>query len=234
MRASFMAALLPILGLVAAPGAAFAGTTLTLNFTGTASPGFNGDVFTYGDGMHHDTSFAGQPVNISLQIADYATNPYVSNFSVSWSNQTYTDYPYLTSWTWSGLPQSDDNDFAVSFYSSVSLTDTGGSISIFPTSGFISALDGDFNLDLTYQTGSSHPVGSIFTDTTTGGGTLDLYLTDTGGGDVGPHDAESNGPFTLASVHASVPEPAAWSLMILGFGALGVALRRRRAGPLPA
>lgn len=30
----------------------------------------------------------------------------------------------------------------------------------------------------------------------------------------------------------AVPEPASWALMILGFGAIGTSIRRRRAGPL--
>lgn len=36
------------------------------------------------------------------------------------------------------------------------------------------------------------------------------------------------------SVTAAVPEPAAWTLMILGFGGLGLALRRRAPAPTPA
>ncbi len=35
--------------------------------------------------------------------------------------------------------------------------------------------------------------------------------------------------FTVASVAAPVPEPAAWLLLILGFGACGAALRRARS-----
>lgn len=36
---------------------------------------------------------------------------------------------------------------------------------------------------------------------------------------------------TQASVAAPVPEPATWAMLILGFGAAGAALRRRRAAP---
>jgi hypothetical protein len=32
----------------------------------------------------------------------------------------------------------------------------------------------------------------------------------------------------------AVPEPATWAMMLLGFAGLGTALRRRRAGPMPA
>ncbi len=36
------------------------------------------------------------------------------------------------------------------------------------------------------------------------------------------------GNLTIADLAAAVPEPATWALMILGFGAVGAALRRRR------
>jgi hypothetical protein len=36
---------------------------------------------------------------------------------------------------------------------------------------------------------------------------------------------------TMTNVGAGVPEPAAWALMILGFGAVGVAARRRTGAP---
>lgn len=35
----------------------------------------------------------------------------------------------------------------------------------------------------------------------------------------------------INGVSAAVPEPATWALMLIGFGAAGVALRRRRSGP---
>jgi choice-of-anchor A domain-containing protein len=41
-------------------------------------------------------------------------------------------------------------------------------------------------------------------------------------------------PPSLAGLGAAVPEPAVWSLMILGFGAVGAALRRRRREGLAA
>ncbi len=33
-----------------------------------------------------------------------------------------------------------------------------------------------------------------------------------------------------ASIYASVPEPATWALMLIGFGGIGMAMRRRRRG----
>ena len=45
-------------------------------------------------------------------------------------------------------------------------------------------------------------------------------------------DASYSG--TLSFGTAAVPEPATWALMLLGFGALGVSMRRRRQGVLSA
>jgi hypothetical protein len=58
--------------------------------------------------------------------------------------------------------------------------------------------------------------------------TLDFRVTD-----VGPPTAlrvdSITGTANLAPPTGGVPEPSAWALMILGFGAAGAALRRRRA-----
>jgi hypothetical protein len=49
-----------------------------------------------------------------------------------------------------------------------------------------------------------------------------------GSGQVGIIYNESFGPPGVLEVQAGIPEPTAWSLMIMGFGALGSALRFRR------
>ena len=36
------------------------------------------------------------------------------------------------------------------------------------------------------------------------------------------------GSVTIESIDAAVPEPSTWGMMLLGFGAAGLALRRRR------
>lgn len=43
-----------------------------------------------------------------------------------------------------------------------------------------------------------------------------------------PGSADVTGRFTLLSQNGAVPEPATWALMILGFGAIGAAMRRSR------
>jgi len=45
------------------------------------------------------------------------------------------------------------------------------------------------------------------------------------------YTSQANGVFTLSF---AVPEPATWALMILGFGAVAYAMRRRSAGALVA
>jgi len=49
-----------------------------------------------------------------------------------------------------------------------------------------------------------------------------------GSGRVGIIYNEGFGPPGVLEVQAGIPEPTAWSLMIMGFGALGAALRSRR------
>ncbi|KTT71870.1 PEPxxWA-CTERM sorting domain-containing protein [Sphingomonas endophytica] len=44
----------------------------------------------------------------------------------------------------------------------------------------------------------------------------------------------ASGQFLTGGAAAGVPEPATWAMMLLGFGAVGVAVRRRRAAPLIA
>jgi hypothetical protein len=45
--------------------------------------------------------------------------------------------------------------------------------------------------------------------------------------------SEASGDWTISKVTMSVPEPATWAMLILGFGFVGSALRRqRRAGPV--
>ena len=106
-----------------------------MNLSGVVSPGSDGNVFPYDSNYPPgDVSFDGQPVSISMTIGGDPGSLYVQSFSASWSNQTY-GYPYITSFSGTGYPQDPINDNVFGFYSTVSLTPTGGSVSIFPTSG---------------------------------------------------------------------------------------------------
>lgn len=96
---------------------------------------------------------------------------------------------------------------------------------------------GDFGVGLNY-----HPSLAIGPPVFTAADNLDLFGTFTISHELFDNttgkivfDNETTGRFTADSVTISrfesggVPEPAAWSLMILGFGAAGAALRRRRS-----
>jgi hypothetical protein len=219
-----------------APSSASASSTLSLSFTGAASSGFVGDVFEYLDASPPPVSFQGQPVTIGVDVAGLGATPFITQFSVSWSNQTYA-FPYLTHAAGAGELENGSNDTDVTFFSTVALSDSGGSISIVPSEGYIATFDGDFDLNLTYATTGSHPVGSTFTDGATGSGTISAAVTFNFDPTIGPFDADSSGGFTVDSVTAAaVPEPGAWMLLIAGFGGVGGVLRgrRRRAAGSPA
>lgn len=60
------------------------------------------------------------------------------------------------------------------------------------------------------------------------GGSFSLALNDVKFGT--PGMARVGGTFTLMS--SAVPEPATWAMLLLGFGAMGVSLRRRKRHPM--
>lgn len=76
----------------------------------------------------------------------------------------------------------------------------------------------------------TRPTGALVVNGTNGeGSSFDL------GGGYRYYDFYSTkGNFLIKGVTASVPEPASWALMIMGFGSLGVVLRRRSAVTLAA
>ena len=67
--------------------------------------------------------------------------------------------------------------------------------------------------------GSFRLLGTNYAGTAWGTGTLKLFYWDSNNSD--------NSQFILASVNA-VPEPESWALLIVGFGLVGAAARRRR------
>lgn len=97
----------------------------------------------------------------------------------------------------------------------------------------------------------SNALLNIYTITLTGlsdGFTVDYSYNQGATGDIGTSGFnlaaglnETNGPLVNRSfrftdgqlVNGAVPEPSTWLTMLLGFGAVGFALRRRRAGSLP-
>ena len=69
--------------------------------------------------------------------------------------------------------------------------------------------------------GNFEVLGTHFSGPAWQTGKLSLFYWDSNNGD--------NTQFITAAVSAAVPEPAAWTLMIAGFGMTGAMLRRRRA-----
>ena len=78
-------------------------------------------------------------------------------------------------------------------------------------------------------TGSINPLVTIYEDRFSNFNSAFSYA-DTSDGNLG--GAWLGGNFELGG--GSVPEPASWALMLIGFGGLGAALRRRRATVGPA
>jgi hypothetical protein len=224
-RARLCAAVLALL-MLGAPAAR--AVSLSMVFTGVASQGSSGGVFPYGS-EPLTTLFGGQPVQISLTVTGQPGSLYVSGFSVSWSQLSYTA-PFITGWGGTGLPQSPDNDWAIAFYSNVSLGADGGSIQIFPTEGWFAATDGDFGLSFSYSLSQpENPYGSFSDPGLKGLGSFSVYENDYGDPILGTYDAESSGQFFLTKLtQTSIPEPATWAMLALGVGIVGFAARYRR------
>lgn len=91
---------------------------------------------------------------------------------------------------------------------------TSTTVQVFPTNGKTGV--GSSNPDSIFVYGGT--LTDLFGTVTTGAGTLSLSVADTGYFD-------NAGSFSVTSV----PEPAAWLMMIVGFGAIGAVARRRRS-----
>jgi PEP-CTERM motif len=73
-----------------------------------------------------------------------------------------------------------------------------------------------------YADGTYQLIGANFAGTATGNGALELFYWDSNNGD-------NRGDISFTAL-ASIPEPATWAMMILGFGLAGGALRNARRG----
>jgi hypothetical protein len=206
--------------MLAIPMAAEATANLSLTFTGVALPGSIGVISPYLDYVH-STSFAGEPVSISMTITGSTDALYVSEFSAQWSDDTYS-LPYQTAAGGPGYPDNGEYDDVLGVLSSVNVTAAGGSISIVPTFLFSSETDGEFELSVNFLYGAHSGV--------TGGGTIVTAVNDNYRPDIGPYDGYSHVTFNLTGMTRAgpIPEPATWALMLIGFGGIGGALRLRR------
>jgi hypothetical protein len=112
---------------------------------------------------------------------------------------------------------------AAGMLSAVRLTDSGGSISIRPSAGLASVLDSSFGGALTYSFSQAHdPFSRLIDFGLTGKGTASASQ---------GVFANTHAGFVLTSLRqklVAVPEPTSWALMLIGFVALGGALRGRK------
>lgn len=125
-----------------------------------------------------------------------------------------------------------------------------GSLTV-DTTGHIDAISGSANGDMITGLSSYAAADQALFDTVNGilpdfsgfafsTATNTFSIGDTGLGDIGITDINSNpsgnccGTHPLAlSITAAVPEPATWAMMLVGFGAMGFAMRRsKREQPL--
>lgn len=223
MRLSNIAPLVGVVAVLMAPVCAQAAQQLSLSFTGAGS--FSEGLVPYSGVPAPSGSFTG-PVTLNLSISDYLTSPYVDHFSIQWADPSIAG-PYRTGWEGKGLSPSA-NPFLVGFFSTVALTDTGGSIQIRPSSGYVGFFDGGFSLDLNYALSIPHPVASSYLDGVSGLGSVRFTINRDVDPTIGPFDASGGGAFTVSSLEARAPEPATWALLLVGFFSLGSALRAQR------
>lgn len=228
MRSPILASLMGVAALLASPGAADAAIHLQMNFTGVVTTGSAGHVFAYDDSSTYTRSFVGEPVTISLSLTKDQQYFYVDAFTVTWADDADL-VSFIDLWAGEGVPQTGTNESFLGFYSTVDLYESGGAITIFPTPNFIAYTDSDFGLALNFVTSGAHDPLSAFSDTVTGGGDINAYLTFVFDPLLGPYDADSTVHFTLMSLDQTrgVPEPATWAVMLLGFIAVGATVRRR-------
>jgi hypothetical protein len=204
---------------------------LTLEFKGTALAGSQGYVSPDEPSYVPTVSFVGNPVDISVTLANSPDGLYVSGYTETWSTGSY-DFPYILSAGSTGYPDDDIYFFAVGVQSAVTVGASGGAIDVSSTYGYDSETDGDLSLKLNYTLSSPHGSTSSFTDNSaSGGGSSDAYVNGDYDPRVGLYDADSSLAFSLSSVTqiGDIPEPATWAMMLIGFCAIGGATRSRRS-----
>ena len=113
-------------------------------------------------------------------------------------------------------------------FSFLNPTDANGGLVSGSTTGFISGLFGGCGL-IAGGCGTVDWTNSPTIFNFGNGGAFSLVLNNATVAT--PGTANVSGPFTLLS--NSVPEPSTWAMMLLGFGAVGFAARRRRAAARP-
>ena len=165
--------------------------------------------------------FSGAPVGADVILSDLSTNPYVSFFSM----------PAIRDMVGETVLDTPANEDLVTLLSTVSLSPSGGSIHVFPSANYVSFYDGSVYLDINYTLSAPQPIGGRFVDNNITGTGFYRYYVNASYGHPGVRDRFGSGTFSLTSLSAAVPEPAQWTLLILGFAAIGALTRHRRFAP---
>ena len=128
--------------------------------------------------------------------------------------------------TGSGLIMTDGVTFDSRGFTAQTITGVSGTFNGSVITGLASPFGAN---NLYYVSGPTFVDGSGLGFMTAAGTSVNLFYS------VDKYRINTTGPFTSSFVTASstaavaaVPEPATWAMMLLGFGGVGVALRRRR------
>jgi hypothetical protein len=148
-----------------------------------------------------------------------------------------------------GCTMNCDGPTTVGSETTIGYTDTGlGSPSFTESLSFLNDLPGLYSIVLTTSTNTVNFTSAVLSDAM--GGSWDLHkIVDDGTNEywsfLNPPDnqyaigagtytltimGDNNGPGSLAGTVTinAVPEPAAWAMMLIGFGAIGASMRRRK------
>jgi hypothetical protein len=189
------------------------------------TPSFGGNCYPFGCGYtgEYQQVYGGSAFGGPITINTVEFFPHDSSTLTS-NGGTFTLTFYLTSRPVDGLsttPASNETTLLASFGTFVpgmSYTFTGNSFTYDPSLG-------NLLLDIT-TTGAPSDSNSLNFSSVNGDPMSNLYRS----GGTGAFTTGTNGLVTrFGQVDSAVPEPSTWALMLLGFGGVGVSLRRRRA-----
>jgi hypothetical protein len=244
MRIGILAAAASIAVLSAATQASAA--IFEMDLTGTVSNGFAQGEFGYPDfGNGTASDISGQDIFIAARFDSANEHPPQFDFAIHSVNPLLSLSMTINGVT-RGLPQTAQNN-----YSTYVLKDSDPSIPDGPSGLFAlisevghQEFDSNFILHRFEErlsiiaTGVDIPFGQSFETLPNVAGFTGVFELDNQLG--GQPDATlffqgASGNFTLdGGAIRAVPEPSSWALMICGFGGVGAALRRKRAGAVGA
>jgi hypothetical protein len=187
------------------------------------TPSFGGNCFPFDCGytgeyqqVYGSSAFSGPTTINTIEFFLTPSSPVSSNLS------SFTLSFYLTNKAVDGLstsPSANETTLLSSFGTFIpgtSYSFTGNSFTYDPSLG-------NLLLDITTP-GAPNGGNAFYFSSVTGDAMSNLYRS----GGTGALTTGSNGLVTRFSQVEAVPEPATWAMMLLGFGAMGFSLRRRR------